>query len=166
MALASGQVGIYTGKENLILGLDPGRDKIGFAFSDFEGRLILSGIFPYSKRDNFFNDFTHYVIEGKININKDLMSHVKFVSIGNGTHSREFTEYVKNKISCEILTVDEKNTTLEARGLYWEISRPSFFMRLLPEGLRVPSRVLDDLAAWSIALRGLKKYRDISGNKL
>ena len=66
----------------------------------------------------------------------------------------------------EIITVDERNTTLEARSLYWRLHRPGIFVRLLPEGMRVPPRVIDDLAAWAVALRGLKEYRDIRGNKL
>ena len=91
---------------------------------------------------------------------------IKFIAIGNGTHSKDFTSQVKDAFTCEVLTVDERNTTLEARSLYWKIHAPNFWTRLIPEGLRVPKRVLDDLAAWAIALRGLKKYRDINQNKL
>ena len=81
---------------------------------------------------------------------------VKFSALGNGTKSKEFYVYLKNKISCEIKLVDEKNTTLEARKLYWKIHKPDLFERLLPEGLRVPKRNLDDLAAFAIALRALQ----------
>jgi RNase H-fold protein (predicted Holliday junction resolvase) len=86
--------------------------------------------------------------------------------MGNGTASKEFHDYLKSRINLEVLVVDEKNTTLEARKLYWKIHEPGFMMRLLPESIRVPSRVLDDLAAWSIGIRAVKKYRDIKENKL
>ena len=155
MVLDNGQMGIYYEKK-LVLGLDPGRDKVGFAFVELNGDLILSGIFPTSERDKFFTgeNISEFVIEKRGCVN---LSDVKFIALGNGTHSKEFHKYVKNKVACEIVIVDERNTTLEARKLYWKIHKPGFFAKLLPEGLRVPERVLDDLAAWGIALRALNK---------
>ena len=171
MALVNGSMGIHAGQKNLVLAFDPGRDKTGFAFTNLDGRLILSGIFETGAREKFFDDLKigriDCVLEKISDLtSSDLFEQVKFVAIGNGTSSKKFTEYLKTKISCEVIIVDEKNTTLEARSLYWKIHQPSLLMRLLPEGLRVPARVLDDLAAWAIALRAVKKYRDISANKL
>ena len=149
------------------LGLDPGRDKTGFAFVNREGDLLLSGIFPSSETEKFFDDFTPYVIERNLDFcAEEIMSRVEFIAIGNGTTSRVFTEKLRTITGHEIITVDEKNTTIEARSLYWKIHKPGIFMRLLPEGMRVPPRVVDDLAAFAVALRGLKKYRDIRRNKL
>ena len=157
----------------MILAFDPGRDKTGFAFVDEEGRLILSGIFESHEREEFFDALIHsdslagYITEQRVeSLPENLISHVKFIAIGNGTHSKEFHEYLKGKFTAEILTVDERNTTIEARSLYWKIHEPGIMMRLLPESMRVPSRVLDDLAAWAIGIRALKKYRDIKENKL
>ena len=167
MALASGQMGIHSGEKHLVLGLDPGRDKTGFAFTDIDGSLQVSGIFPSSERAAFFEDFTPYIIErNTVSFPRNAVSCLAFIAIGDGTTSREFSEYVRGKAKCQVISVDERNTTLEARGLYWKLHKPGFLLRLLPEGLRVPSRVLDDLAAWAVALRALKKYRDISRNKL
>lgn len=168
---------IYSGEKNLALGLDPGRDKTGFAFVNLDGDLLLSGIFPTSEREIFFAGITGaapnlsaWITEGSSDfLPANLGDELRFVVVGDGTTSREFaawTEGVFSACGCEILTVDERNTTLEARGLYWKIHEPGFLTRLLPEGLRVPGRVLDDLAAWAVALRGLKKYRDIRRNKL
>ena len=152
------QMGIYIGKENLILGIDPGRDKTGFSFIDFNGDLILSGIFPSSEREKFFDalinekDFSEFVIEKK----SQLSGKFNLIALGNGTRSKEFYEYLRKKFQCEIKLTDEKNTTLEARKLYWKIHKPNLFQRFLPEGLRVPKRNLDDLAAWAISLRALQ----------
>ena len=156
MVLDNGQMGIYSGEKSLVLGLDPGRDKIGFAFVALNGDLITSGIFPANERETFFagEDILAFVIEKRGDAN---LSEVKFIALGNGTNSKEFHKYVKNKVACEIVIVDERNTTLEARKLYWKIHKPGLFARILPEGLRVPNRVLDDLAAWNIALRALNK---------
>ena len=162
-------MGIHAREKYIVLGLDPGRDKIGFAFVNDEGRLIASGIFPSSRSDDFFRaviageSIAEFLIEGTL---PEIMTPIKFIAIGNGTHSKDFTTRVKAAFSCEVLTVDERNTTLEARALYWKIHAPKFWTRLIPEGLRVPARVLDDLAAWAIALRALKKDRDINQNKL
>ena len=174
MGVVDGQMGIHVRQEYIVLGIDPGRDKTGFAFVDDRGALLASGIFPSNEADNFFSAvlagreyFSSWLIEGSAeSLHENLLSAIKFIAIGDGTHSKNFTERVRESLPCEILTVDERNTTLEARGLYWKIHRPSFLMRLIPEGVRVPARVLDDLAAWAIALRGLKKYRDIRRNKL
>ena len=157
--------------KNLILAFDPGRDKTGYAFTDLTGQLILSGIFETGEREKFLDGLMQGRIENVIEKNSELISsnlleHVKFIAIGDGTSSKNFAEFIRKKINVEIIIVDEKNTTLEARYLYWKIHEPSFWMKFLPEGLRVPARILDDLAAWAIALRAVKKYRDISANKL
>ena len=218
MAVADGQMGIHVREERIVLGLDPGRDKTGFAFVDGEGELIVSGIFPSGESGRFFaavmanfcggdavmnshddvmnlhdavmnphddamnlhgdahnphgdamnlhtEALSEWIIE-KVSPLPENISSIAFIAIGNGTHSKAFTQQVRAALPCKIITVDEKNTTLEARSLYWSLHAPSFWVRLLPEGLRFPARVLDDLAAWSIAVRGLKKYRDINQNRL
>ena len=156
--------------QNLILGLDPGRDKIGFAFVKSNGELFFSGMFFLEQREEFFSsllknkgeNLSQWIIEKNSDFSteylKCIISDVEFIAIGNGTHSKEFYDYVRARIDMiKILIVDEKNTTLEARKLYWKIHKPKFFERFVPESLRVPKRVLDDLAAWAIALRALKK---------
>ncbi|MBR6901602.1 MAG: hypothetical protein IKN30_06030 [Synergistaceae bacterium] len=148
-------------EKNLILAFDPGRDKTGFALLNFDGELIFSGIFPSEGRGEFFDmilnekNIEEFLIENSQRANKKFLSRIKFLAVGNGTHGKEFYENVKNKFSFEIKIIDEKNTTLEARKLYWKIHKPGFFARLLPEGLRVPARVLDDLAAYAIGLRAI-----------
>ena len=160
-------MGIYVREKDLVLGLDPGRDKTGFAFVNREGDLLLSGIFPSFETEKFFDDFTPYIIERNLDFcAEEIITRVEFIAIGNGTTSKVFTEKLRTITGHEIITVDEKNTTIEARSLYWKIHKPGILMRLLPEGMRVPPRVVDDLAAFAVALRGLKKYRDIRRNKL
>ena len=166
-------VNVMTGidTKNIILAFDPGRDKTGFAFVNPDGTLIVSGIFPTQEKLSFFTALksdshilAEFVTEGRFTEN--LLSRTKFIAVGNGTHSKEFAGHVRDNLSLEIITVDEKFTTLEARKLYWQIHKPGFLQRIIPESMRVPSRILDDLAAWAIALRAAKKYRDIRANKL
>ena len=43
--------------------------------------------------------------------------------------------------------VPEAGTTLAARQRYWELEPPRGWRRLLPKGLRVPPRDIDDVVA-------------------
>ena len=147
-------------KRDLILAFDPGRDKTGFALVDNGGELIFSGMFPSGERGKFFDallnseNIDEFIIEKREEKISGFIERVKFIAIGNGTSSKEFYEAAKI-LKIEIKITDERNTTLEARNLYWKLHKPGFFLRILPKGLRVPPRVLDDLAAWAIARREL-----------
>lgn len=178
--MAAGQMGIHTQEKDLVLALDPGRSKTGFAFIGKDGNLLLSGIFPSDERGKFFDAvlgegaeirrLSSWITEGNLESFADFSAErIIFIVIGNGTGSKEFMSYVLRrpaKKSYGIFSVDETNTTLEARKLYWKIHKPGLLTRLIPEGLRVPPRIIDDLAAWAVGLRGFKEYRDIIGNKL
>jgi len=146
------------------LAFDPGRDKTGLALINIEGGLIFSGMFASSEREKFFEillngkNLDDFIIENPVNFSNfsDLIKQIKFTAIGNGTRSKEFYEFAKKILPLKIKIVDERNTTLEARNLYWKLHKPGFFKRILPKGLRVPPRVLDDLAAWAIAIRAVR----------
>ena len=43
--------------------------------------------------------------------------------------------------------VDEKNSTLEARSRYWQMYPATGLNKLIPEGLRLPPRPVDDIVA-------------------
>lgn len=165
---------IINGINQLILGIDPGRDKVGFAFMNYEDKaLILSGVFLFSEFFNFlsilnnifdknlinlnyFNYFKNYIIED-FRANFDLKNVKNFViALGDGTNSKFFCENLKilNK-NIKIIMINERGTTLQARELYWTLHRPGFLKRLLPVKMRVPDRALDDLAAWAIARRAV-----------
>ena len=160
MVLDNGQMDIHVRERDLILAFDPGRDKTGFALVNLDGELIFSGMFPSIEREKFFDallnseSIDEFIIERTGEKISAFIERVKFIAIGNGTSSKEFYEAAK-VLKFEIKITDERNTTLEARNLYWKIHKPGFFLRILPKGLRVPPRVLDDLAAWAIARREL-----------
>lgn len=155
---------------DLILGIDPGRDKTGFAFVKFpEGDLIASGIFRTDEKKHFLEFLStkkffnkKWLIEN-FNYEEISDSNLKAIFIGNGTTSKNFfgeneNNFLQENIYIKIFEIDEKNTTLEARNLYWKIHKPNLFKRFLPRSMRVPSRKLDDLAAWAIVLKGLNIY--------
>ncbi|MFZ9228305.1 MAG: resolvase [Prochlorococcaceae cyanobacterium] len=68
------------------------------------------------------------------------------VVLGNGTGSQQWrTKLIE--LGLAVAMVDERGSTLAARGRYWQLWPPRGWQRLLPAGLRLPPRDLDDLAA-------------------
>ena len=149
----------------MILGLDPGRDKTGFAVAGMDGALIMSGIFPSRCADSFWEAVTGgkylkpeilalWLLEGQGARTPERFA-LNSVAVGNGTCGGALLSEARRRVSCPVAEVDERGTTYEARGLYWRLHRPAWWQMILPRGLRVPPRMLDDLAAWAIALRSL-----------
>ena len=161
MAVAFGSVGIHVG---VTVGLDPGRDKVGWAFVGQGRELLMSGIFPAGERALFWQGLR--ALAGDVNALDawtletsspmgGASSNTAFV-VGDGTCGGELAASLEEQgFGCPILRVDERGTTLEARALYWRLHGPSWWQRLLPRTLWVPTRPLDDLAAWAIAMRGM-----------
>lgn len=75
--------------------------------------------------------------------------------LGNGTGSKQVKKKLQQR-GLDLVVVDETGTTLEARQLYFIDNPPKGFLFLLPQGLRLPPKYLDDYAAYAIALRYLK----------
>ncbi|MCR5346714.1 MAG: hypothetical protein K6E38_02975 [Fretibacterium sp.] len=145
--------------------MDPGRDKIGFAAVMGDKSLLFSGILPAQESDvleralrregNIRDIFSPWLRECVDFGTEEL--ELSLIVVGNGTCSGPLIDRVRQYALCEVLCVDERGTTLEARKRYWCLHHPSWWQRVLPRGMRVPPRVLDDLAAWVIAERGIDK---------
>ena len=147
----------------MILGLDPGRNKIGWALVDCEGKLILSGIFLVSELEVFLEilerpadkweeELAFWTHERQSSVPE---SEVAYVALGDGTGSRD-TALRLGRLRRRMVLVDERETTLAARELYWRLHGPVWWQRILPRSLRIPPRNVDDMAAWGIALRSLE----------
>ena len=152
------------GKPLTILGIDPGRDKVGWAMTSSEGSLYSSGIFFVSEQEHFLTALTRcqgrweeelspWVTE-KACLCVSQPEVLSLVAVGNGTGSDEAVELF-GRLGVRIVVVDERGTTLEARELYWRLHVPTWRQRFLPRAMWFPPRPLDDLAAWAIARRSL-----------
>jgi RNase H-fold protein (predicted Holliday junction resolvase) len=123
-------------KTQNILGLDPGRDKCGVAVIDSEKQVIY-----------------HQVINtiGAIALIEQLCRQfaVSLIVMGDGTTSNNWLEQIRASEVKElpIVTVDETNSTLEARDRYWLMYPPTGLKRLIPQGLRIPPHPIDDIVA-------------------
>ena len=130
----------------MILGLDPGRDKCGLAVIDRD-RLV-----------------THRVVDssGAIAFIQQLCRDypVNLIVMGDGTTSKNWREQIESSLArkIKIAMVNEKNSTLEARDRYWLMYPPNRLQRLIPKGLRVPPRPVDDI----VAILLIERYLAIS----
>jgi RNase H-fold protein (predicted Holliday junction resolvase) len=128
----------------MILGFDPGRDKCGIAIVD-KNRLI----------------HYHQVVSAvsAIATIQDLVAQfaVKLIVLGNLTTAKSWHEQLQSTFApITIILVDEKNSTLEARDRYWQMYPPQGLQKLIPQGLRLPPRPIDDL----VAILLIERYLD------
>lgn len=140
----------------MYLGIDPGRQKFGWALGDAEGTLVASGIVPAERLEDFVlkaarfcKGCEEWLLEGKLPEGGKIAK----VFCGDGTGHARFVQELAHHF--EVALVEELNTTLEARSLYWDIHPPRGLKRLVPLSLLVPPRCLDDLAAFCILRRAL-----------
>ncbi|NEO28527.1 MAG: pre-16S rRNA-processing nuclease YqgF [Kamptonema sp. SIO4C4] len=116
------------------LGFDPGRDKCGVAVVRENGVVQSHTVVTASEAIATLQDYLQsYPIQG--------------VVMGNQTTSKQWKAELEKVLAVPILLVDERNSSLEARDRYWQMYPPKGLQRLLPEGLRLPPRPVDDIVA-------------------
>ncbi|WP_254934565.1 resolvase [Cyanobium sp. WAJ14-Wanaka] len=127
----------------LIAGIDPGRSKCGLVIADREGGWIEQA--AILEPDAALAWLGHWRGEGLASL-----------VIGNGTGSRGWLHAIA-PFGLETHLVDEYGTTLAARHRFWQLFPPKGLRRLVPRGLRLPPRDLDDLAAQLLVEGHLKR---------
>jgi RNase H-fold protein (predicted Holliday junction resolvase) len=127
------------------LGFDPGRDKCGVAVRSGDGELlyhevVLSGS-AIATLQSLYQQYD-----------------ISVVVMGNQTTAKTWRKQLREALpdTVEILMVDERYSTLEARDRYWQMYPPQGLARLIPEGLRSPPRPIDDIVAILLIERYLK----------
>lgn len=130
----------------MILGFDPGRDKCGLAIVNNNKQILYNEVVTSE------NAIT--VITQLINKYEPL----KLV-MGNQTTSKQWQKQLIDNLnlSIDIVLVNEKNSTVEAKVRYWEMYPPQGLTRLIPKGLRIPPRPVDDIVAIILIERYFKK---------
>lgn len=119
----------------MVVGVDPGRH-IGLAWVDAHGRLLRSGLVELSELPGL------------------VRPPAAVVALGDGTGSRAARTALEGA-GHPVRLVDERHSSEEGRRLYFRDHPPRGLARLLPLGLRSPGRLVDDYAAYAIALRWL-----------
>lgn len=130
-----------------ILAIDPGREKCGLAIVDGLGEAIFLAIVLTS---DLASNIENILKKEKI----------EYVALGDGTNNKVVFAAIK-KIDGKIKTivVDEKNTTYDARELYWKKNPPTGWQKFLPLGLRNITEPIDDYAAWLIGRKSLTELK-------
>ena len=117
----------------MVVGLDPGKN-IGVAFVNTREKLVYRNIITLEELRGL-----------------ELPPGITIV-VGDGTGSDKVQAVLRERGKAFAL-IDETDTTLEGRRLYFEANPPRGLLRFLPRGLRSPPRLIDDYAAYAIALR-------------
>jgi len=120
----------------MILGFDPGKDKCGIAVMAEDGHV-----------------WEHEVVasEGAIATVRQWCERygISVLVMGNQTTSKAWEAKLQPEFTgtVEMIKVDERYSTLEARDRYWQMYPPKGFTRLVPQGMRQPPRPIDDIVA-------------------
>lgn len=133
-----------------VLAVDPGREKCGIAVVTPDGRVL------------------HRAVVGR----RELAAEVDRLAarfgpsafvVGDRTGARavqqELGELPAVRRAGGVRAVDERGTSRLARQRYWAENPPRGLWRLVPTGLRLPPRPVDDLAAVILAERFLQDRR-------
>ena len=124
-----------------LVGLDPGRSKCGLVRTDPDQPMIVDAFILAP--DLCWTTLRSWIGGG------DLAG----VVMGNGTGSRPWHRRLDAAVPW--VCVPEAGTTLAARDRYWELEPATGWRRLLPRGLRLPPRDVDDVVAQLLLERWL-----------
>ena len=128
-----------------VLGIDPGRLKVGVAAVGPQGEILWRAIVqPESLETRLPAILTQWQIS--------------VIALGDSTASQNARAQIERVIAVlpvELRIVDESGSTLEARPLYWAANPPRGWRKLMPLSLQEPPEPVDDFAAVIVARRGL-----------
>jgi RNase H-fold protein (predicted Holliday junction resolvase) len=130
----------------MILGFDPGKDKCGAAVMGVDRQLHY-----------------HEVVlsDNAIASIEELRQRfpISLLVMGDQTTSKRWKQKLQSELSEEIniILIDERYSTLEARDRYWQMYPPTGLTKLLPQGMRQPPRPIDDIVAILLIERYLSR---------
>ena len=126
------------------LGFDPGKDKCGVAVVDRAGIALYHEVLPAA---TLLEQLPALCAKWQ----------ALQVVMGDRTTAKQWQKKLTQALpETPITLVDEHYSTLAARDLYWEMYPPQGFQRLIPQGMRLPPRPIDDLVAIILVRRYLQ----------
>jgi RNase H-fold protein (predicted Holliday junction resolvase) len=126
-----------------VIGVDPGRSKAGYALLEMSGKVVAAGIEPIDRLPASLAELVR-------------SRSVAAIALGRGTNARAVGAALE-ALGLPIHLIDEYETSRLARSLYFADHPPRGWRRLIPIGLQVPQRPVDDYAAILIARRFLAR---------
>lgn len=139
----------FSPSESVILGFDPGKDKCGVAVMGLDRQLryheVISSRSVMAAIDDLYHKYP-----------------ISLLVMGNQTTSKRWKQQIQEKLSSavNIILVDERYTSLEARDRYWLMYPPKGLNKLLPKGMRTPPRPIDDIVAILLIERYLNRLTE------
>jgi RNase H-fold protein (predicted Holliday junction resolvase) len=128
----------------IYLGFDPGKDKCGVAVVDHTGKALYHEVWLSAE---LVTDLPALCAQWQISQ----------IVMGDRTTARQWQQKLTAALpEMLIYLVDEHYSTLAARDLYWEMYPPQGLQRLVPQGMRLPPRPIDDLVAIILVRRYLQ----------
>lgn len=136
----------FSPKQPVILGFDPGRDKCGLAVIGVDRQLYYHEVVPATEATA-----TIVSLRQKFPISLLVM--------GDQTTAKQWKQQLLQELTdpLNIVLVDERYTSLEARERYWQMYPPQGLRKLLPQGMRQPPRPIDDIVAILLIERYLNR---------
>ncbi len=139
----------FSPSDSVILGFDPGKNKCGVAVMGLDRQLQYHEVVSSEEAIAIIGDlYKKYPIS--------------LLVMGNQTTSKRWKQQIEEKLSptVNIILVDERYSSLEARDRYWQMYPPKGFTKLLPKGMRTPPRPIDDIVAILLIERYLNRLTD------
>ena len=133
----------------VILGFDPGRYKCGLAIVSLERALCHHEV---------------VLVEDVINHIESLRQTypISLIVMGDQTGAKLWKQELSRlQDAPNVILVDERYSSLEARDRYWEMFPPKGINRLLPQSLRSIPRSIDDIVAILLIERYLNKLTEV-----
>jgi RNase H-fold protein (predicted Holliday junction resolvase) len=120
----------------MILGFDPGRDKCGIAVIDRQKQVHYHRVVASTEASAALEQLCEQFP-------------IELIVMGNLTTAKSWQQTIKSnlKTSIPVVMVDERNSSLEARDRYWQMYPPKGLTQLIPQGMRLPPRPVDDIVA-------------------
>jgi RNase H-fold protein (predicted Holliday junction resolvase) len=127
---------VFSLTQPMILGFDPGKDKCGVAVMGLDRQLCYHEVIPSADATSVIKQLREKYP-------------ITLLVMGDQTTSKRWKKDLQSQLGEEfnIILVDERYSTLEARDRYWQMYPPKGLNKILPQGMRQPPRPIDDIVA-------------------
>ncbi len=133
-----------------ILGFDPGRYKCGLAIVGLDRSLCYHEVVLAEE------------VIGHIEMLRQTYP-ISLIVMGDQTGAKIWKEELSKRLNGgpNVILVDERYSSLEARDRYWEMFPPKGLNRILPQSMRSIPRPIDDIVAILLIERYLNKLTEV-----
>jgi RNase H-fold protein (predicted Holliday junction resolvase) len=129
----------------MYFGFDPGKDKCGIAIVSDLGSAIRHEVIPSDQALQTLKDWQQ-------------QQPIQTLILGDQTGSKVWRSCIAEALpDLQIITIDERYSSQEARDRYWQLYPAQGLQKLVPQGMRTPPRPIDDLVAIILVERYLAK---------